>query len=311
MATRQNTATKTSGKLTAKYSPAFSTFDDNQFEKLQKSLELAQRAVSKMETFLAPGGGDVRSGRSMAANELGFDASSILQYAFRLSSNSNEWRPDLQHIVQFFRRIKQGLSEDITIADAHASTVGTRIDDAITNVTMTMESTFGVNPFPTMREDYLDARDSPFMPKVGLEYHLTAHETGSFLKPAFDAGTDKAKAVHGFVKAKHGVKPVKHGPPIAAKDWGSIHLNFTAVLKNSGVKNGQVAHAIIHEASHKFCSTWDFAYGHVDGAFWAMRKVDALKNADSYGLSAMCIYYRRNFKSGPAISTTKGLDTNV
>jgi len=105
---------KTSGKLSVKYSPAFSTFDDHAFDKLQKSLELARRAVSKMEAFLAPLGGEVRSGNSMAANELGFDASSTFQYAFRLSLNLNEWRPDLQHIVQFFRRIKQGLSEDMT-----------------------------------------------------------------------------------------------------------------------------------------------------------------------------------------------------
>jgi len=302
---------KTSGKLSVKYSPAFSTFDDNAFDKLQKSLELARRAVSKMEAFLAPLGGEVRSGNSMAANELGFDASSTFHYAFRLSLNLNEWRPDLQHIVQFFRRIKQGLSEDMTIADAHASTVGTRIDDAITTVSRASESTFGRNPFPTMREDYLDARDGAYMPAALLQDHLQEHVTGKLLEPVFKAGTKTAKGVHGFVKAKHGVKPVPHGPDIAPKDWGSIHLNFTALLKNSAVTNGQVAQVIIHEASHKFCSTWDFAYGHVRGDFLSMRKADALKNADSYGLSAMCIYYRRHFTSGPAISATRGLDTNV
>jgi hypothetical protein len=94
--------------------------------------------------------------------------------------------------------------------------------------------------------------------------------------------------VRATAEARHaaGLPPA----PIAPEQQGSIHINFD-LLAIPMCPLTFVALQIIHEASHKFCSTEDYAYTS-RSAYARMSKAQALANADSYAYTAMSLYKR-------------------
>ena len=54
----------------------------------------------------------------------------------------------------------------------------------------------------------------------------------------------------------------------------------------------RVALTLIHEASHKFIDTFDFAYVY-DPVYEQLTTAQALRNADSFAFAAVSIYLRR------------------
>jgi hypothetical protein len=98
---------------------------------------------------------------------------------------------------------------------------------------------------------------------------------------------------------------------LAAEDKGSIHINFTSQLANQSVRNVQVACTIIHEASHKFADTRDFYYTS-DAGYRTMSKSNAMRNADSYGFAAICLYKKHMFADEQAMATPPtGMNMNA
>jgi hypothetical protein len=98
---------------------------------------------------------------------------------------------------------------------------------------------------------------------------------------------------------------------VDANDKGSIHLNFLTQLADRSVTNLRVAGTIIHEASHKFCDTRDFAYSQ-NAAYGALTSTQALMNADSYAFTAICLYKNHVFHDEAAMTTAPtGINMNA
>jgi len=77
-------------------------------------------------------------------------------------------------------------------------------------------------------------------------------------------------------------------------------VNFRTQLADNTVTNVRVAATIIHEASHKFCDTRDFAYSE-DPAYRSLTLANALMNADSYAFTAICLYKKCFFADEGAL----------
>jgi hypothetical protein len=66
---------------------------------------------------------------------------------------------------------------------------------------------------------------------------------------------------------------------------GSIHVQFSLCLKRSV---DWLARAIVHEATHKFAATGDYAYAHA-AEYTTLRPEHATQNADSFAYAAMSV----------------------
>ena len=87
-----------------------------------------------------------------------------------------------------------------------------------------------------------------------------------------------------------------------------IHIEFDLLKTHTLLF---IAYAILHEASHKFCCTRDFAYAGNAG-YEVLSKPQALLNADSYGLLAVSLSKSHFFKYRQELQSTSvpGLDLN-
>jgi Lysine-specific metallo-endopeptidase len=81
------------------------------------------------------------------------------------------------------------------------------------------------------------------------------------------------------------------------EDQGSIHINFPLLLGTEAFRYLHVARTIIHEATHKFADTRDFAYTD-DAGYASLSRQQALRNADSHAFAAVSIHKGHFFKSG-------------
>lgn len=65
-----------------------------------------------------------------------------------------------------------------------------------------------------------------------------------------------------------------------------IYLDFSLMKR---INKFQMARIIVHEATHKFAFTGDYAYMHDTAKFGTLSKGEALKNADSYAYAAISV----------------------
>jgi len=143
-----------------------------------------------------------------------------------------------------------------------------------------------------------------------VRQNIAQAEPASKLNPR-ELAEDKANNVGGFVKSRQ--NPAG-GPQLSNEEWerhlrhddpeapyllpqqkGAIHLNFKVFLADSQQHKLHVARTLIHEASHKFVDTYDFAYTH-DPAYLTLSKPQAMRNADSYAFAAASCYKGRLFR---------------
>jgi hypothetical protein len=66
---------------------------------------------------------------------------------------------------------------------------------------------------------------------------------------------------------------------------GHIHLNYDKMKSNP---DKDVITTIIHEATHRFCGTCDFAYG-TEMRYQNLTDPERLNNADSHALFCMAV----------------------
>jgi hypothetical protein len=78
--------------------------------------------------------------------------------------------------------------------------------------------------------------------------------------------------------------PRLEAPQMLPEQYGSIHINFMTLLDRTD--NMKAAVTLIHEASHKFIDTLDFAYVYEEEKYRHMSTDQALRNADSYAFAA-------------------------
>ncbi len=83
----------------------------------------------------------------------------------------------------------------------------------------------------------------------------------------------------------------------------SIHIDF-ALLTERGGEAGRryLTRALVHEASHKFAGTADFAYSH-DPAYKTQTPAQAVNNADSVAWVAVCLGEGASYKDAKDFMT--------
>jgi hypothetical protein len=113
---------------------------------------------------------------------------------------------------------------------------------------------------------------------------------------AFDPETDDAfmneLMEEGGIERKNDI--MRQYPSNA--DTLEIYMDF-GLLRKFNLK--QIARVIVHEATHKFAYTGDYAYFSNSGDVSRMLASEALKNADSYAYAAISI------KTGSALTHDK------
>jgi hypothetical protein len=127
-------------------------------------------------------------------------------------------------------------------------------------------------------KDLFAAADN-FGPKSGLVW-------GAEGQVAFDEQTDRAYIntlleEDGLERANDIMRDF-----LARAESLDIYIDFS-LLKSCN--KYQIARIIVHEATHKFAYTGDYAYMSNSGKFNLMTAKDALKNADSYAYAAISV----------------------
>jgi hypothetical protein len=90
------------------------------------------------------------------------------------------------------------------------------------------------------------------------------------------------------------------------KKTGSIHIDFGQLLNPDQLAQHANLHAaciIIHEASHKFALTADFAYAREQQKYANLSTAQKLNNADSYGYACISLYKDKLIKFRKDIKT--------
>lgn len=312
----QNTAQETFGPLTIKYSPRYSAFTPDARLKLVCSFNLAKRAVKDALAVLdaIQSQPDLKMGTLVSTQDpntsaaLGTAPYQILRFHFKLPHDRDSWRLDILRITNNLRQIHLGLSKPVVIADAHASLVGREVRAHFAR-------------FPAQEQDFeLDKMLNPHVAE-GQLWGSWLERTEAAKKVAHQGFVESFQAA-GFVAPKKAVVqavPEADRAKVFGKDRsahltadakGSMHLNFWSLLLDKRIKNASVAHTIIHEAAHKFCDARDFAYAK-DIDYFQMTKAQAIMNADSYGLGAVCLYYKRLFTSDDDLLSAAGINANA
>jgi hypothetical protein len=301
-----NTQRITRGQLTIKYSPEY-PIGAPEVDKLVNSLDLARHVVAKsfnlihklelpprqaasVPSHLAYEPGVRRSPRWMKHIEKlhgntyfeKMDPMDILSisYHFGLSideSSAYFWPGRISQIASRYSKILAGLQQSLSIADAHATIIGKKVDKAITKWKKRGEE-----------EDVLLDRMQKAFEKGAADSAKTRGVVNP--KKAFLMGLTETQFQE---RDSMRIENDEFVPYIdmAPEDRGSIHINFMALLRpEKSVTDLGVARTIIHEASHKFCNTQDYAYASPEMVYDRTPSHQKLWNADSYAFCAVSLY---------------------
>ena len=249
-----------------------------------KVLEVAARRLRE-EEWPRPGSDAENLYLLILATHFRLDARGTMA---RGSALSDLWLSDRQRIATRFDRIWLGLTDDITIADAYGARLALPLQmralklGGLDRRQAELESRMadGVaagRTSATFKEELEGARIQYERRQVGREFvQQTARVVGGTgfvknLSPGADKRTDPLE------------------PILPPETKGTIHINFHLLLGRAEFPMMSVAKTLIHEASHKFLDTFDYAYGE-EPHYRGMTEAQALRNADSYALAAVSLY---------------------
>jgi len=311
----QNTERFTSGNLTIKYSPQFPLKPDARM-KLKCSFDLAVRALkATIEALDAIGSQPELSLFPMqAVNEAAYK---VLRGHFHLPEPVRDnrvdrqvweaWRPSVRHIADSLRQMHLGLTKPVTIADSHATVVGRELKGRLANFVEQDKQTYEI--------------EEMVMGKAGAdagrrERFSTAYDQAALAGQILSSGrrgmVSPKKAVVAAMSPDEIARHAANDPGVhlAADQQGSIHLNYQMLLDDGRINNVRVARTIVHEASHKFCYTRDYAYAHDDG-YSQLTKAQSMMNADSYAFGTMSLYKKYYFRNDESmIRVPTGMNMN-
>jgi len=302
-----NTVVNDLGTYSLKSSPDYPV-DHRQEEKLTRSLELACRVLRTAVARLQALGTLERP----APSTVGEVPHKTLRYHLKLEGLGLErgsdvrfggagwavWRADLERAREIAGRILQGLSAHPTIADSHASTVKKETLSNARELLALAATRYPANNLPAA------TRMGVFMfaEQQAVESSKT---TAGFVQPR--KAVVAKMSPEEFVRRKSNEPTAKLQP----QDKGSIHINFTTLLGEAKYKHLHVARTIIHETSHKFCDTRDFAYSYEPG-YTTLTKARAMNNADSHAYAAVCLYKGHFFGDSQAmLAASAGMDLDT
>lgn len=304
-----NTVVKDLGTYSLKSSPEY-PMGATEEEKLTRSLELACRVLRTVIARLQAIATLERPAPSTIGNvpymtlryhlkleALGVERGSDVRFA---GAGWTAWRVDLERARELAGRILQGLSTHPTIADSHASTVK---KDTVSNARELLALAATKYQIP--------ANNLPPQMRMGVfmlaeqQAVESSKTTAGFVQPR--------KAVVAAMSPDEFARRQKNEPTagLQPQDKGSIHINFTTLLGEAKYKHLHVARTIIHEASHKFCDTRDFAYSYEPG-YASLTKPQAMNNADSHAYAAVCLYKGQFFSDSQAMqAASAGMDLDT
>lgn len=282
----QNTESTQIGNLKIKYSPNFPISPEEQ-ARLFRCFMLARNslrtAIARIDRLTLSGPARKETPSSTVLDTLRYH---YFQFC-PIEELSEMWRLNVMTIANNFRKIHLCFHGSVAIADAYATIVG-REKRKILNS--------GVLPeYSDFKEKILSATAGVkgMVPlKKSFIAGLTPEQETSILNKRLIA-QNVAATPHLTDAERRCVAEVE----ITEQDYGSIHINFHALLKGADkFSDRQIARTIIHEGSHKFCNTMDHAYTH-DGTYPYLCNSQTLTNADSYAYAAISLAEGRLFKT--------------
>jgi hypothetical protein len=301
-----NTEKVTLGNLTIKYSPNPENFQPSPEArmKLKCSLDLAQRALKGAIAVLE----EITKQRFIGLSTVGELPYKVLRSHFRLPAPPQEgdarqqtwaqWSLDIHRISDNMKQILLGLTSPLTIADAFSSTVAREVQRQLVQ----FKRDEGDNIVDAILGGRFDQKEK----EAKLAGQALAWGRRGVVSPTRATLAELAKKPEEF--AKHAANdPSVHLTP---EQQGSIKINFPMLLGDKRVTNARVGRVIVHEASHKFCYTRDFAYAGEEG-YLQMSKAQGMLNADSYAYAAVSLYKQHLFRSDDEMaSPPKGMNMN-
>jgi hypothetical protein len=315
-----NDASLTVQGLTVNFSSLY-PLTEVQARKLATSFELARRAVDAASHALAEIalGADAPSRRVGAQGGAGATGAAPIPPAAAdalvrhlkfgalpsVPGKSHEaaadwptWKADIVKVYQSLRALRAGLAGNVTISDSKSRAIRAFVEEArpnkpymqgLTNAEAIAKVTAVGNPAATAQLDGQVQRHKVEQNLAGYVRVRTAEKARMQ-----EAGTwDAWGAKDPFVR-------------VAPENKASIHIDFDYLTAHPRLF---VAYMILHEATHKFCHTRDFAYAG-QAAYATMDKASALMNADSFAFLTVSLYKMHPFEDRDHImsATGRGVD---
>jgi hypothetical protein len=248
----------------------------------------------------------------------------------------NTWEKYFNLIKGKYASIKQGLNANLVIADARAKAIKHRLRGLDPDL-------FGFRPEGMTNQEIVEAMHASTEERPG-RFAITPWQKRAHQAKLDDRAAeiqsiktdvenkdyqldDEKKVARGYVTSKTAHLSSKDRDDFSNKalrgkhlkvEIGpehrkSIHFDFH-YLTTAGVASKyshlSVARTIIHEASHRFASTKDFAYI-FNAPYGTLGKNKAVNNADSYAWMAISIYKNFNFNSPAVMNGCGGHGINV
>ena len=301
----QNTFHVQRGNLTIKYSKYY-RIDEIQQHKLVRSLEMARTCLDAAIKELDR----VREDNIVLLPRV---TKKILTFHFFQNigyekSIDSKCLADIRQIKQRFNSILVGLTAPVTIADAYGTRVGqarektresfqNKMNERALNNTYLKDMGIAESPqfsFQEYREEILKSvRAAEDDLKEARGFVALKSQTSDRLKQA-----NQLDDWHSGKLASRSEVP-SLAVELSSDELGSIHLNFMRLLRTGDEPPGllSVAQTIIHEASHKFIGTHDFAYAG-ENRYSNLDTRQAMLNADSYAFAVCSLARQRLFKDG-------------
>jgi hypothetical protein len=306
-----DTVTNYNTNLTIKYHSS-RVPSAQQCKTLADCLELAKKAVEKtvsqLDTFISQKKMDPLS-------------RSIFKHHFRFGDLTTDslpetWIDDLKKVRRVYAAVKQGLNQPITISDAYSTELKAQQANFAVNL-LSNQLTAANHPF--FNDDVVYVRTTGTLPgglAANTPYHVidahvnwfrlaTSQGGAAVVVANAGIGTHTAYEIkqtpRGYVKPKKNQIKDPNTNKWTANQLGSIHINFQMLVNSTKSPKITVARTIIHEATHKFKDTEDFAYAWYHpaegiapaAAYNSMTKGQAMDNADSFAYTAICLYKRQ------------------
>jgi len=298
----QNDQRRVVGRLTIKHSK-WSGLTDPDAYKLSRSLDLARCIVAEAYNILHP----ITLTMSPGSETISQSSYLVLRYQFRLPNlvgadarAKREWPYNVLRICNTMRMIELGLLGPVSIADSYSTTVGRAVEDA--RLGAEADISLAGQQWPAQKK-------AAAIDAAKRDAAMSADRVAMSSR-----GMVPMKKAVGLSFAENGMldRWLNKDPTLRMKpeQYGSIHLNFPDLLQNPAVSLVCVARTIIHEGSHKFCDTRDFAYADAP-EYRALTLDQAIWNADSYAYAAVSLYKGIVFQTHRSMAAAPaGVDMN-
>jgi hypothetical protein len=229
--------------------------------------------------------------------------------AYTQSVDWGIWQSDLLRLRRLFVELRSYLHGPVTISDSHAPAIAAVLDQArhdyattpfYGDANWTSRSNADLVATWSANQDAWLAGKKP-----GMEtYTRDNYEAYNSIKPNQTMPKFKRDAYYKYMamsnadRSREGdtVKDLLQDVMQKHSANKSIHIDINKLCDTTAYTRLYVACVILHEASHKVCYAIDYAYLH-EPHYQTFPKAQALINADSIAMAAVCLFKMVNIKT--------------